>query len=71
MGVVLMTGRSGAGGIASGAASYPFEDMSAGEITAAGWVTDGGVRTLGRPVNTPLSIILKATTGPASSGSLI
>lgn len=62
-GIVLMTGRGGSGGIASGAASYPFADMSAGEITAAGWVTDGNVRTLGQPVNMPLSIILKATTG--------
>lgn len=64
MGVVLMTGRGGGGGSASGAASYPFENMSAGEIAAAGWVTDeNGVRTLARPVNTPFSPIISATTG--------
>lgn len=48
----------------NGPAAFDFENMSAGEITAAGWVTDeNGVRTLGRPINTPFSPIIRATTG--------
>lgn len=47
----------------NGPAAFDFENMSAGEITAAGWVTDGnGVRTLAHPVSTPASLIVKATT---------
>lgn len=37
MSVVLMTGRNGGGGIASGGAIYDFTQMSAADLLNAGW----------------------------------